>query len=349
MKRFKNLFNKFYDKSFCRAAIMNAAQHKTRRKSVVKVVRNIDEYTNKLQSILISQSYVPSPTQPLYVTDQSSGKIREIYPPRFFPDQCVHWAVVMAIKPALMRGMYDHSVGNIPGRGQSAGVKYVKKVLKDHKKRTKYCLYFDIHHFYQSIDQEKLISMLKNVINDKRMISLISVIIRAYDDGLPLGNYTSQWLANFYLQGFDHYMKEKLKAPFYCRYVDDCIVIGPNKRKLHRIQESALSYLKSIGLTMKPNFQVFPIDKRGIDFLGYRFYHDRTIMRRRNFKRFRRQALRIHKKITEQKPISAHTAAGFLSRCGQLKWCNSFTIKLKYISGTDNRIIKGIVRRYYGF
>lgn len=344
MKRFKHLSDKFKDREFIRQSILDAARHKKKRKIVRKVLANLNQYTDDLQHQLLDNTFKPSPTREMVIFDHCSNKERTINPPRFYPDQCVHWAIINAIKPALMRGMYVHSVGNVPGRGQAAGVQYVKKVLRKYPKKTKYCLYFDVHHYYASIDHDNLMGMLARVIDDGLMLSLVKKVVDSYPDGLPLGNYTSQWLANFYLQGFDHFIKEKCYAPHYCRYVDDCVIIGANKKRLHRTRAQVEKYLQSIGLELKPNWQVFPIDKRGIDFLGYRFFHGYTKQRHRNFKRFRRQSIRVHDKLIDQRPVSAHTAQGYLSRVGNLKWQDSFLISHRYVYRHDLKILKHIIR-----
>lgn len=349
MKTYRHLSDRFSDYDFCRQSILDACEGKDRRRVVRKIRAEIakgpeDRFTDELHEILTSGFYNPAPLGEKVIWDERSQKLREIHPTKFFPDQCVHWAMINVSREAFMHGMYDHSVGNIPGRGQTAGVKYIRKVLDEHPTKTKYALYFDIHHFYASINRDILMRMLEEKIDDDLLLHLYSQVIYSYSPGLPLGNYTSQWLSNFYLQEFDHRMKEEWGAKYYCRNVDDCIVIGPNKRQLHRLQRQAEAYLNSIGLEMKPNWQIYPVDARGIDYLGYRFYHDHTEMRKRNFRKFRRQSMRTCRRIEKGENITFRNAAGLLSRNGNLKWCDSDTIQRKYLPKDRVEVLKDRVR-----
>lgn len=346
MKRKGYLFNKFEDIEFIKFCIKSASKHKTRREKVIRVLSNLDERAETLQRMLLNNEFKPSPLNISERWDPRNKKFRTISSPRFFPDQCIHWCVIMAIKEIIMHGMYAHSCGNIPGRGRMAGVKYVKKVLKTHSKNTKWCLKMDIRHFYQTIDHEILMSKLSKRIKDKQILTLIEKIIDSYDKGLPLGNYTSQWLANFFLQDMDHYIKEQLKAPYYIRYVDDMVIIGPNKKKLHKMRKAIEAYLNEMGMKLKGNWQVFKVDDRGIDFLGYVFFHGYTKLRDRNFINIKRQATRFKKLDREDKKPSLHFSQSYLSRIAQLKHCNSFHIKEKYLKPEWERKSKEEIRRW---
>ncbi|MBS1340456.1 MAG: RNA-directed DNA polymerase [Clostridia bacterium] len=81
------------------------------------------------------------------------------------------------------------------------------------------------------------------------------------------GNYTSQWFANYYLQNLDHFIKEKLKTPYYIRYMDDMLVFHRNKKELRKIKIEIEEFLKSEHLRLKENWQLFKVDSRPIDFI----------------------------------------------------------------------------------
>ena len=331
MKTYKNLYKKLEDIEFIKNSIKDAARHKTKRKAVAKVLDNLDYYSSDLQKMLLEGTFKPTKVPTMVRWDSCSKKYREINPPVFYPDQCVHWVLINLTKDIFMKGMYRWNCGNVPGRGTSCGVGYVKRVLGKYPKKTKYCLYMDIHHYYQSIDHDKLIGMLKRKISDKKIIDLFEKIIKSNDSGLPLGNYTSQWLANFYLQEFDHLMKEKWGAKFYCRNVDDMVVIGSNKRHLHKIRKNVQKYLAGLGLELKPNYQVYRVDVRGIDYLGCRFYHDHTSMRKRNYLKLARNARKARNEQSILGEVKFHTACGLISRNGIIKQCNHHDIYKKNI------------------
>lgn len=145
--------------------------------------------------------------------------------------------------------------------------------------------------------------------------------------GCLFGNYTSQWFANFYLQDLDHYIKEQLKVPYYIRYMDDMVIFHRNKKELHKMKDEIEKFLQREGLKLKENWQLFKVDSRPIDFLGYRFYRGYTTLRRSNFLRIKRRAKRISKK----EKLNYHDAAAMLSYSGWLKHCDSYNYTQKYV------------------
>jgi hypothetical protein len=106
-------------------------------------------------------------------------------------------------------------------------------------------------------------------------------IIDSVDKGVPIGNYLSQYFANLYLTYFDHWIKEVKHVKYYWRYADDIVILAPDKTYLHALLTDMREYLgRNLHLTVKRNYQVFPVDSRGIDYLGYVFYHTHTRLRK---------------------------------------------------------------------
>lgn len=208
-------------------------------------------------------------------------KQRLITVPKFFPDQILHWVLMLVIEPILMKGMYRFACGSVPGRGGMEAKKYVERALRDDKVR--YVAKLDISKFFNSVKPAILIGMLRRKIKDERVIDLIGKILKNGGDCLPIGYYTSQWFSNFFLEGFDHFVKEVLKIKYYVRYVDDMVLIDTNKRKLRKAIMEIEKYLNGIGLKLKPNYQVWKVHSRPIDFVGFRFYKDKMLLRKKIF------------------------------------------------------------------
>jgi hypothetical protein len=215
--------------------------------------------------------------------------------------------------------MYLYSCGSVPKRGTGFAKKTLRKWLDNDPKGTKYCLKMDISKYYPSIDNEILKLNLNEKIKDKDCLWLANTIIDSAI-GLPIGNYTSQWFANYFLEGLDHFVKEQLHAAYYVRYVDDLVILGTNKKILHAMKHKIDHYLKEIDLKLKDNWQVFKLDSRDIDFLGYRFFRDRTILRKTNALRIRRRCKKIHKKSV----LSLKDASAIISYWGWVKHSNSY-------------------------
>ena len=319
LKREGYIYHKIYDIENIKTAILKASQGKREQRRVAKVLSNIDEYAHEIQDRLKSKRFKPSEPIVKIIQDNSSGKVRTIYKPNFYPDQIIHWSLMLQIEPILMKGMYQYSCGSIPKRGATYGQKAVRKWLDTDYRSTKYCLKMDVRKFYPSIDNNILKSMFRRKIKDADCLWLIDTIIDS-NEGQPIGFYTSQWFANFFLEGLDHFIKEKLGVKYYVRYVDDLVILGSNKRRLHQVRKEIDAYLKGIKLQVKGNWQVFPIKSRDIDFLGLRFYRHRTTLRKRNALRIHRRARKIRKKGV----LNNKDASAIISYWGWLKRTDSY-------------------------
>ena len=222
-------------------------------------------------------------------------------------------------------------------------MKRIKRWLAHDYKNTKYCLKMDIRKYFDSVPHEIVIRRLKAQIHDERFLKILLEIINVNEQGLPLGFYTSQWLANWYLTDLDHFIKEKLGAVHYIRYMDDMVIFGSSKRKLHKIRIAIENYLEcNLGLTLKGNWQVFPIKARFLDFMGFRFYRFKITMRRSILYKACRKA----KRISEKKPTiySIKQALSYLGWFSQTDTYNVFQDRFaKYINVQD---IKRRISRY---
>lgn len=277
--------------------------------------------------MLANKSYIPSPYIKKTIKDGASGKERVIFKPKFYPDQCIHWAMMQVIEPHIAKGMYEYSCGSVPKRGIHYAQKRIRRWIENDKKHTKYILQIDIKKFYPNVKQNILKQMLRTKFKDKDLLWLLDEIIDSVENGLPIGNYTSQWLANFYLQGLDHFIKQDLKIKYYVRYMDDCVIFGNNKKNLHKSRQEIEKYLNGIELKLKHNWQVYRLDKRPLDFLGFKFYRTHTTMRKKNALRIKRRAKKIYKK----KKLNFKDCSAMLSYLGWLKHSNSYNYYSKNI------------------
>lgn len=288
---------------------------KTRRKAVHKVclgrkkMKNLERYSANEEETAKKalgwiENYENAEHHPVLIHDGMSRKKRTIIVPTF-EELTVQHAVVLAMMPFFMNGMYEHSYASIPTRGAHKAKKVIEKWIRHDKKNVKYVLKMDIRHFFDSIPHDILKSKIGKKLHDERMKDLLFKIIDVTETGLPLGFYTSQWLSNWYLQELDHYIKEDMGAAHYVRYMDDMVIFGSNKKSLHKMREEIDTYLKTrLGLELKGNWQVFRFDyiKKGqhygrdLDFMGFRFFRDRTTLRRSIMLKAARKAKKISKK-----------------------------------------------------
>jgi hypothetical protein len=306
--------------------LINASKNKNKKHAVKKALGNFEESVQFVRELLVNKSYVPNTYYPAKITDGLSKKERTIYKPKFFPDQVIHWCLINIIRPLIMRGMYHWSCASIPGRGPHYAKKACERWIRHDYKNTRYCLKLDIRKYYPSVDRERLKDKFRRFIKDKDTLWLIDEVIDSHRPGLPIGNYTSQWFANFYLQDADHYIKEELRIKHYIRYMDDLVLFGPNKRKLRRKFRLLRRFLKNEGLRVKGNWQIFNVSKRHLDFCGFCFGRDKTYVRKRITKRMRRRYFSFFKNPSKRK------AASLMSYYGWLKCTDSYILFKKYFS-----------------
>lgn len=259
-----------------------ASKGKSKQRDVIKHRINKEENLQKLHQTLVSGEYKTSPYTKFKIFD---GKEREISKLPYFPDRIVHHAICKIIEPILIKTFTADTYSCIRGRGIHKASYNLRKGLKE---GYKYCLKFDIVKFYPSVDNEVLKTIVRRKIKDVRLLKLIDEIIDS-DRGLPIGSYLSQHLSNLYLTYFDHFVKETLRVKRYYRYADDIVVLSDDKQELWSWFGEMKSYLlRELKLEVKPNYQVFPISSRGIDWVGYVHYQHYTLLRKSIKQRYKK-------------------------------------------------------------
>lgn len=319
MKSYNHLFEKFISDENIKLAIKNACKHKLKRKKFKDLHDNPDKYINWIKAQAVN--FRNDRHTPVEIYDGIQRKKRTITVPTF-REQIIHHMVINILKPIIMRPMYEHSYGSIPNRGATMGMKQIKKWLVHDYKHTKYCLKMDIRKYFDSVPHEIVIRKLKEQIHDEKFLKVLLEIVNVNEKGLPLGFYTSQWFANWYLTGLDHFIKEDLSAKYYIRYMDDMVIFDSNKRKLHKMRVAIQNYLEqNLGLTLKDNWQVFPIKSRFLDFMGFRFYRNKVTMRRSILYKACKKA----KKLADKKP-TIYSIRQVLSYFGWFSQTNTYNV-----------------------
>lgn len=331
IKRYGYIYEKIYDYDNLKLAHRQARKGKSHYKEVKMVNENEDYYLIQLQNMLIWKTYKTSKYEVFIKND--SGKEREIYKLPYFPDRICQWAIMLQIEDILLKTFTDFSCASISGKGIHYAFKLLDKYMKD-EEGTKYCLKIDIKKFFPSIDQEILKQLLRKKFKDKDLLWLLDEIIDSIEGGkgIPIGNYTSQYFANYYLTYFDHWLKETLGLKYVIRYMDDIVILGDNKSELHDIRKEIQKYLwANLLLEIKDNYQVFPSRIRGIDFVGYRHFGDYVLLRKSTASRLKRKMRNILKKVESGKPMNYSDWCSVNSYKGWVMWCNGYNLTKKYI------------------
>ncbi len=316
MKRVGYIYEKICDIDLIKRAIRKAAQGKTQKHYIAKVLEKIDYYAEQIKVMLETDSVVLSENRYIELFDRSCSKLRQITVPKFYPDQIIHWALMLVLEPVITKGMYRYSCGSVPNRGGMEAKRFVERALKDTSVR--YVAQLDISKFFNNVKPDILLSLFRRKIKDERLLSLIQKVLENGGDCLPIGYYTSQWFSNFYLETFDHYVKETLKIKYYVRYADDMVLLDTNKRKMRKAIAKMEEFLEKLGLHLKENYQVWKVDSRPIDFVGFRFYKNKTHLRKKIFFRLCRRV----RKVKKTGYITVSQARGLLSLLGWLTHIN---------------------------
>lgn len=327
MKRFNNLYHQIWSADNILAAIENACKGKSHYDEVERIQKNIDYYAGKLQVMLALEKYRPSAYQEFDRVE--NGKLRHIHKLPFYPDRIIHHAICQVCEPIWMKQYIRDTYGSIKGRGIHDGVKRVQNALKNYPQQTTFCLKLDIKKYYPSVDHATMRGIIRRKIKCANTLNLLDLIIQSAP-GLPIGNYTSQHLANLYLSGLDHYAKEDLNIKHYFRYCDDIVILGSCKAHLHNLRRNIEAYLhQELKLSLKSSWQVFPVAVRGIDFLGYRFFPTYTLLRKSIAKRFikRMKQLKGHEDLKRSKTAQSSIA----SYKGWLKYASCHNLGKKHL------------------
>ncbi len=347
MKRIGFLYERIISLDNCREAIIKASKGKTHRKYVSEILENLEYYAQDLSLRLQTDTFT-TPYKHRVIQDGLSHKKRDLEIPSFYPDQCAHHALIQVLKPIVMKSAYYWSCGNIKGRGIKRACIGVDRATKRHPKKAKYCFKADIKKFYPNVNHDVLKEALARKIKDKKALALYYRIIDTHPNGIPIGNYTSPWFAEFILQSLDHFIKEQCHIKFYIRYADDIVLIDSKKRKLHKAVKGIMELLNRFKFKLKENWQVFKIYRNGkgrkIDFVGNCFAIGFTTIRKTKALAFIRQARRILKRQKNGTPVSLKMAEGFISRSACLKRTDSFSLSKKYYCPIDIFNLKEVIR-----
>jgi len=331
VKRYGNIYHKIYNMANLRLAHRQARKNKAFYKEVKMINKNEEKYLTELQNVLIDKTYKTSPYDIFIKTD--SGKEREIYRLPYYPDRICQWAIMLQIEDILINTFVNFSCASIPKKGIHYALKLLNNYMQD-EENTCYCLKFDIKKFFPNIDHAILKKLLRKKFKDPDLLQLLDEIIDSVegDKGIPIGNYTSQYFANYYLTFFDHWLKEVKGVKYIIRYMDDIVILHKDKEFLHNLRKEIQIYLRdNLKLELKNNYQVFPSRVRGIDFVGYRHFGDYVLLRKSTAKKLKKKMRKILSKVSMGHQMSYSDWCSINSYNGWVMWCNGHNLTEKYI------------------
>lgn len=365
----KDLFNSICSMDNLYRAYQNAKSGKGWYKEVKQIEKRPFYYLAGLQYMLKNHLFKTSEYE-IFILNEGKKK-RDVYKLPFFPDRIAQWAILQVIEPFLVANMIADTYSAIPGKGIQPIVNdlrgyyktkrvdgkkksvWVPSILLTDEENTRYCYKIDLHHYYQSINHEVLKQKFRKVFKDPELLWLLDEIADSINTateedlielslsgeievdpntGIPIGNYMSQYSGNFYLSSFDHWVKEELHVKHYYRYMDDVVIFASSKEELHEIHRKVTAYTRDyLHLNIKGNYQIFPTKVRGVDFVGYRFFGEYTLLRKSTAINFKRKMRACRKKMENNIPPTYSEWCSFNSYKGWLGNCDSYRLFKKYM------------------
>ena len=300
MKTYNKLYKKLYSTDNLLSAFKKAKKGKSKRNYVINFELNLEKNLAILQRDLRLKKYNPTKLKKFIVRDPKTRTIHS----SIFRDRIIHHAIVNILNPIYEKIFIYDSFASRKLKGTHRAVKrfeyFVNKVSSSGQKIKQpfnnnsikgYVLKADIKHYFATIDHKVLLNILRKKIKDEDFIKLIKIVLDNFEiqiktKGLPLGNYTSQFFANIYLNHLDYFIKHKLKAKYYIRYVDDFVILHKDKRVLLKYTNKIEKYLKFLKLELHPEKSEIYALRNGITFLGYRIFYHYRLLRKRNIRYF---------------------------------------------------------------
>ncbi len=275
------------------------------------------------------------------------GKYREfkVYEPKEriikslpYRDRIVHqWYIEEFIKPYFYKRFINDTFACLDNRGTHLAVKRVQKYMRIMKRKygSYYVLKCDVKKYFYSIDKEILIDILSKKISDKKLLNFSKIIL---DDGeplgIPIGNFTSQYFANIYLNELDHYIKEELRVVYYVRYMDDFILLLEDKDTCRLLLNKIKEFLdEKLHLSLNAKSRYFK-NIKGINFCGYRIFETHILLRKR-FKKKVYKNIRLWKRLAVSKQFNSQK---FMLSYNSFKGHASHANSYNFFRKVDTRI-----------
>ena len=286
-------------------AFMKARKGKTSKLYVLKFEKELKKNLFALRNELIFRIYKPKPLKTFIVRDPKTRKISK----SDFKDRVVHHALINIIKPIFEPNFIYDNFANRIGKGTFNAIErfdYFKRKASKNNSRKCYALKADVKHYFKTVNHDILLEIIKKKIKDKRVLWLIKLIISNHNTkekgvGMPLGNLTSQFFAGVYLNELDQFVKHRLKAKYYIRYVDDFVILHHDKDILINYKKQINEFLlKNLKLELHPDKSSILTLNTGIGFLGFRIFFYHKLIKKKNLSHFDRKFNKLRKLYKEE-------------------------------------------------
>lgn len=297
-KTIRNQFDKYLNYDNLMKAHIESRKNKTYKEEIILFNLKQEEYIKWLLEKLKTGTYEHGGYKVFYI---HIPKERKVEASRYI-DRVVHrWVADSFLKPYFETSFINTSYACIKNRGMHKAALDVKVAMKHCKNiwQEYYIIKMDVKKYFQNIDKDILINILKRKVKDKKLMNLLSKIIYSSNGkkSIPIGNYTSQIFANIYLNEVDQYIKNELKCKYYFRYMDDSVILIQTKDEAKEILEKIRTFLKDkLELELNSKTQILK-NKQGVNFCGYKINEHRLKIRDRGKKNLKKKIKKMEKMI----------------------------------------------------
>ncbi len=282
-----------------------ARKGKTLKPYVIEFEKDLEVNLRQLGKELEERTYRPKPLKTFVIRDPKTRTISK----SDYRDRIIHHALCNVIEPMFDKTFIHDSHANRKGKGT---LKAIKRFEAFHRKASKnntrpcYVLKADIRPYFDTVNHEILLGLLKKRIEDADILALIRSILENHKtdrsgQGMPLGNLTSQFFANVYLNELDQFVKHHLKAKYYIRYVDDFAILSTSKKELNEQKTHVNTVLEDfLRLELHPNKCKIIETTKGVNFLGFRIFPTHKLLRKKNVWKFEKKLSAIQEAYNEK-------------------------------------------------
>jgi len=309
-----DLYEQVYAWDNLLSAYGKASKGKRGKAAAAEFEVDLADHLLGLSKELQARTYRPGVYRSFHIEDPK----RRLISAAAFRDRVVHHALVNVIEPRFEKSFISDSYANRKGKGTHAAVNRCQQLSR----RYEYVLRLDVRQHFPSIDHDILLEEIRCNVRDERVLWLcrvildsgIDILFEEYDmvffpgdilfavnrsRGLPIGNLTSQFWSNCYLNRFDHFVKRTLRCRGYLRYVDDILLFSNDKTQLWNWRQEIIQRLAGLRLTIHARAaQVQPVGV-GVPWLGFVVYPTHRRLKRRNVLGYRRRLAELERRFRE--------------------------------------------------
>jgi RNA-directed DNA polymerase len=290
MNRQNNIYDKIYDMNNLYLAYYNASKGKKHKSDVMSFGNNLAYNLHIIQKSLINEDVSFGGYHYFKVYDPKERLISAAP----FSERVIHHSIMNVTEKSFDDFQIYDSYACRLGKGMHKAVKKSFSICKKHT----YFLKLDIRKYFNSIDHNILYNLLERRFKDKSLLNLFWKLISSYEvipgKGIPIGNLTSQYFANYYLGYLDRFIKDYLRVKDYIRYMDDFLLFGESIGEVHILFDKVRDYLKE-KLLLSLKSEVINKVSDGISFLGCRIYRNKILLSKRSKKRFKEKFVKYEK------------------------------------------------------